>query len=287
MFDGDSIKALIAIPAYNEETRISSLLRKLGPWKNQVLVVDDASTDHTYHEITKEGFRCYRNMVNTGLSGFYKVAWDFAAAHGYTHILSLDGDGQHDPAYIPLFITALRENTIVVGNRFHHRTGIPPSKIASNLFAILLFRQYLNISLPDVACGFRAFKIDSRYNLPVTSKFGIIYEMLIFQSQRGSSIGTVPIPAIYFPDAPLDTKIDEINGLLETILRYHAVPELQRIVEAIQERSDFQTTLCDIGFLANHCPPDSYRFKVDVNQAEKMFQSLQDTLTQKTHDEPK
>lgn len=278
MAELNPIRALIAVPTYNEEARIAALLKELEPWHNDVLLVDDASTDNTFAMIQEAGFRCYRHKLNEGLSGFYKVARDYTRIKGYSHLICLDGDGQHEPAYIPNFLEALKRHSFVVGNRFHTLKGIPPSKIASNLFAILLFRNFLNITLPDVACGFRGLKTEGTCKMPLTSRFGSIYEMIICQSEHTSSIGTVPISAIYHPNDPLNTKMDELKGLLETIIRYNPANEPKAVMEAIRRQSDFSVTLSEIEFMAEFQPPGAYRFSVNLSLAEQMFGQLNNDL---------
>jgi glycosyltransferase involved in cell wall biosynthesis len=279
MHELNPIRALIAVPTYNEEARIAALLKELEPWHNDVLLVDDASTDNTFAIIKKAGFRCYHHKLNEGLSGFYKVARDYTKLKSYTHLICLDGDGQHEPAFVPHFLETMQRHPFVIGNRFHTLKGIPPSKIASNLFAILLFRNFLNITLPDVACGFRGIKIDGTCKMPLTSRFGSIYEMIICQSENGASIGTVPISAIYHPNDPLNTKIDELQGLLETIIRYNPANEPKAMMDAIHRQSDFSAKLSGVEFVAEFQPPGAYRFSVNLSLAERMFGQLNNNLT--------
>ncbi|MEI6434850.1 MAG: glycosyltransferase family 2 protein [Bacteroidota bacterium] len=264
-----NIHALIAVPAYNEEQNIPKLLTLLEPWKKDVIVIDDGSDDLTVSLARDRNFFCFTRESNLGLSAFYSTAKDHAIKHNYTHIVAIDGDGQHDPQYIPEFISALQHYDLVSGNRFHDISNIPASKIASNMFAILLFKKFLNIALPDVACGFRAMKLAVIADDTKTSQFGIIYEMLAQHALSGKQTGFVRIPATYHSNDPLNTKISEISGLLATISKYCKAPELNSINESIKSKTDFRISMFGYGFEAFYQFPDAYLFSLLYSQKVK------------------
>jgi glycosyltransferase involved in cell wall biosynthesis len=270
-----AVRALIAIPAFNEAQNILYVLSALEQWKKDVVVIDDGSLDNTAQLVIRFGFECHRQSSNKGLAGFYKTAGDIARSKGYSHLIALDGDGQHDPGCIPKFLKALETADLVSGNRFHHLAGIPSSKLASNLFAIMLFKKHLNIVHPDVACGFRGMNCSVIEGIDDSSRFGIIYEMLARHAKRGQQTDFVPIPAIYQPIDPLNTSLQEIEGLLDTIGRYNQAPEIKQIKEAIRNRINFRITLFDIEFMADFAAPGAYLFTTDTNKAALAFEGFQ------------
>ena len=254
------IKALIAVPVFNEERNISHLLSRLEQWKEDVLVIDDASRDKTARLVTEMGFQCISRKSNIGLSGFYLTAKKHALKNNYTHLISIDGDGQHDPAYIPEFIYALQKYDLVSGNRFHETSVIPESKLASNTFARLLFKTFLNLDFPDVACGFRAIRLNSltgKFHVP---RFGIIYEMLAQHALSGKSTGFVNIPAIYPENEILTTRTSEITGLLSTVYLYRPDPAISSIIMSLKNHSDFRVKLFDKEFESIYQKHGAYRF---------------------------
>ncbi|MEI7499041.1 MAG: glycosyltransferase family 2 protein [Bacteroidota bacterium] len=257
-----TIKPLIAIPTYNEAQNISDLLVRLKAWKLDVIVIDDGSHDETIGVVKKMGFNFFSRSSNIGLAGFYATAKIHALKNNYTHLIAIDGDGQHDPRYIPAFIQALQHYDLVSGDRFHDLTEIPASKIASNMFAILLFKKHLNITCPDVACGFRAMKLTAIPEKIGVSRFGIIYDMLIQHAITGKPTGFVPIQAIYHPGDPLNTKIPEINGLLSAISKYNPAPELARVMDSVSHKTELRIKLFDLIFEARYQDPDAYFFQM-------------------------
>ena len=258
-----NIKALIAIPTYNEARNISDLLCLMEPWKQDLIVIDDGSDDQTVGVVTDMGFACLSKEWNEGLTGFFSTAKLHAIKQNYTHIIAIDGDGQHDPGYIPEFIRALAHYDFVSGARFGDVSEIPASKIASNFFAIHLFKKFLNLSFPDVACGFRAMKLNAIPETTGMSGFGIIYDMLIQHAMTGKPTGFVPIPAIYHPGDPLNTKIPEIEGLLSAIGKYNPAHELAGIVDSVKHKTEFRIRLSDMIFKASYQEPDAYLFTMN------------------------
>lgn len=269
-----NIRVLIAVPAYNEEKNIPYLLDLLEPWKKDVFVIDDGSNDGTASCVREKGFRCFSRESNLGLTGFYATAKAYAEQNKYTHLISVDGDGQHDPGYISTFIDELQRYDFVSGDRFHDISGIPDSKIASNLFAILLFKKFLSITLPDVACGYRAMKIKVIPNDSSASQFGIIYDMLVRHALSGKPTGFVKIPAIYHAGVTMNTNISEITGLLTTVGMYHPSPELKRIIESIQYKNNFRINLFEFEFEAEYDSSGAYCFNTDIRQAKNYFNSI-------------
>ncbi len=256
----DIVRALIAIPAYNEEQNIQNLLAKLGTWKKDVVVIDDGSEDKTASLVRESGFTCISRESNLGLSEFFRTAKEYGLRHDYTHLIALDGDGQHDPQYIPQFIIALEKYDLVSGNRFHDLSGIPASKIASNMFAVHLFKHFLNLTFPDVACGFRGIRLTDLPDNLIMSRFGIIYDMLIQHALSGKQTGFVGIPAIYHNSHPLNTKSSEISGLLSAVSLYTPSSELRILMESLKNKNDFSICLSGIDFHAGYQPPDAYLF---------------------------
>lgn len=280
--DNRHIRALIALPAYNEEHRIGDLLMQMGHLKDDVIVIDDGSTDNTARLVTGLGFRCQSLQVNSGLTAVYTLAEKLAVENNYTHILTLDADGQHDARYIPAFLKAMEKYDLVSGSRFHEAGLIPESKIASNLFAILLFREVLNITLPDVSCGFRGWKTgqffsESPYrNEPaINQRFGIIYEMLLKHILKGKQAGFVNIPAIYHHNDPLNTKITEIAGLLSMVHKYKKSKVIQSVTDDVLNKRNFSLHLSGFRFDASLVSDEAYVFKTEITNARQFFKSIQ------------
>jgi glycosyltransferase involved in cell wall biosynthesis len=262
---------LIAIPAYNEEKYIGILLNQLEAYKNQALVVNDGSTDKTEQLIKESGFTYISNAINWGLTEFYKTSLEWAIKNGYTHMITLDSDGQHDPSFVEDFMEKVQKYDLVVGNRFTNLEPIPASKIASNLFAALLSRKIHGIILPDVACGFRGMRISTVFGGYRIEAFGVVYDMLFRFVKSGSNVGYVNIPAIYPPSDVYATKIDEIVSLLNVARQYINWLELEKILVKIIKKKDFKLRLFGHDFQAQYLDSKEYLFSTDLRKAKTYY----------------
>jgi glycosyltransferase involved in cell wall biosynthesis len=243
-------------------------------------VIDDGSTDDTARLVSGLGFLCHPQPENAGLTDAYTFAEMYARENKYTHILSLDGDGQHDPRFIPAFLEAMTRFDLVSGNRFHDPGQLPDPKIASNLFAILLFREALNIILPDVSCGFRGWKTgmfrDQAGRMGETAgsrRYGVVYEMLLKHTREGKPTGFVKIPAIYHKNDPLNTKIPEIIGLLSMVVRYKNSGAIQSILDHVLNKRNFSINLSGFRFDARVVSADAYVFETEMTNARQFLRS--------------
>ncbi len=267
-------RVLIAIPAFNEEKRIGSVLQKTEIYRNQLLFVDDGSTDQTGKLIEKAGFKCIRHRINLGLTEFYNTVLKYAAENDYTHLLTLDSDGQHEPEYISKFLTKLSKYDLVLGNRFHNQENVPEQKLASNLFAALLVRKVIGLQLPDVACGFRGMKIAPLFVNYRVQSFGIVYDMIIRYIKTQRPLDYVNIPVIYHPGTRLVTKTVEIVSLINVIRQYVDNREMERILISLERRKDFKMKLFGFEFFACYSEPMAYVFRTDQTKALQYFRSF-------------
>ncbi len=116
------MKVLIIIPAYNEEANIEKVvtnLKEVCPQYDYV-VVNDGSKDRTADICRKNGFSLIDNPINLGLSGSFQSGMKYAIRMGYDAAIQIDGDGQHDVAYIPQMVDLMEKEQldIVIGSRF-------------------------------------------------------------------------------------------------------------------------------------------------------------------------
>lgn len=267
-------RVLIAIPAFNEESRINSVLQKTECYRNQLLFVDDGSTDQTGKLIENAGFRCIRHRINLGLTEFYNTVLKYAVENNYTHMLTLDSDGQHEPECITKFLTKLEKFDLVVGNRFHNPGNVPEQKLASNLFAALLLRKVVGLQLPDVACGFRGLKIAPLFVDYRVQSFGVVYDMIIRYIKTQRPLDYVNIPVIYHPGTRLVTKTVEIVSLINVIRQYADNRDMERILISLERRKDFKMKLFGFEFIARYSEPMAYVFHTDHLKALQYFRSF-------------
>ncbi|MBF0619920.1 MAG: glycosyltransferase family 2 protein [Candidatus Omnitrophica bacterium] len=157
------MKILVIIPAYNEAGAIARTVREVlaSPLAPVVLVVDDGSQDETFEIARRTGARVVRLPVNLGIGGAVQTGYRYAAAHGFDVALQLDGDGQHDAAYLRALVEPVLNGQadLVIGSRFlSAKEGFQSSW--SRRLGIRFFRWLIagltGVRATDPTSGFRA-----------------------------------------------------------------------------------------------------------------------------------
>jgi glycosyltransferase involved in cell wall biosynthesis len=155
-----SSRALVAIPAWNEEGSIGDVIAKVNEHQPDadVLVVDDGSSDATATLAAKAGATVVSLPFNVGVGGAMRTAFLYAQRHGYTALIQVDADGQHDPADLDELIRGLEQADVVVGTRFHPNSMYfvgGPRKWAMVMLSKALSRMNRG-PISDPTSGFRS-----------------------------------------------------------------------------------------------------------------------------------
>lgn len=151
---------LVIMPAWNESESIGNTIKEVfefGP-PCDVLVVDDGSRDNTAQVAREAGATVVELPFNMGVGGAMRTGFKYARTHGYSQVIQVDADGQHDPRDIKAVLDGLRETDIVIGARFADKGTYSvrgPRKWAMNVLAWTISR-IAHTKLTDVTSGFRA-----------------------------------------------------------------------------------------------------------------------------------
>ena len=210
------------IPAYNEEKALADVIDRTLEHVDEVIVVDDGSSDKTSEVAIEAGARVIKHSVNLGKgealkSGFKSIGDD-------SIIITIDGDGQHNPSEIPDLVRPIIEDgaDLVNGSRYmngpeentpaYRRVGQKVLDIATNISA--------GTKVTDSQSGFRAFSPQSKnvFRFKDTG-FGIESEMLVDASEAGLKIVEVPITVRYDLDGSTKDPITHGVGVLFNITK--------------------------------------------------------------------
>jgi glycosyltransferase involved in cell wall biosynthesis len=154
-------KIFIVIPAYNEEKVIVSVLeeiRKVG-FEN-IIVVDDGSSDGTFEKAREFlGKNAFRHKINRGKGAATKTGIEAAKILGAEIIVTMDGDGQHDPSDIQKLIAPIlsKKFDVVLGTRLKNPAGMPWHKILANKIGNFFTWYLFGLWVTDSQSGFRAY----------------------------------------------------------------------------------------------------------------------------------
>ncbi|MGQ9777491.1 MAG: glycosyltransferase family 2 protein [Thermodesulfobacteriota bacterium] len=194
------MKTLVIIPAYNEE---NSLHKVIGGVRTHlpeadVLVVDDGSTDRTAQVAINEGGILLKNPYNMGIGATMQTGFLFAYQKGYEIVIQVNGDGQHNPKYLPFIIEPIKnkESNLVIGSRYLIREGYQSTwlrKIGIKFFVILL-RIFTGNRITDPTSGFRA--MDRRVLEEFSKEYPSDYpevEAILLLHKRGLRVKEIPV----------------------------------------------------------------------------------------------
>jgi glycosyltransferase involved in cell wall biosynthesis len=193
--------ALVVIPAFNEEDALPDTLTELARVAPDldVLVVDDGSRDATARCAAARA-RVLRLPFNLGVGGAVRAGLRYASTTGYTRVVVVDADGQHDPADVRALLAALDGGAdVAVGSRF--APGAPPYEVgrlrrAGMRVLARIVRRLAGVRLTDVTSGFRAFDREAiallARDYPVEYLADTV-EVLLRCHAAGLSIREVPV----------------------------------------------------------------------------------------------
>jgi glycosyltransferase involved in cell wall biosynthesis len=157
---------LILIPAYNEAARIVTVIeniRRVAP-EYDIVVINDGSGDDTAPLAATAGATVVSHPFNLGYGVAIQTGYKYAFANGYDYLVQIDGDGQHDPSYIPLLLAPVMSGKadFILGSRFLEVAGYEPS--LARKIGMAFFRQVVswiaNTRITDSTSGYQAFNRD-------------------------------------------------------------------------------------------------------------------------------
>jgi glycosyltransferase involved in cell wall biosynthesis len=191
-------KILALIPAYNESEHIAAVVStalKFLP----VLVVDDGSADDTSAIAKNNGALVTRQEPNQGKGTAMITGFHYGLEHGFDAVVTLDGDGQHDPTEIPLFVQEFEKNKsdLIIGQRDFHK--MPFVRMCSNTLGTWMYSWAMGQFIPDNQSGYRLISSKLMKAL-VSSKFhGFEFEveMIMRCVINKEKISWVTIKTIY------------------------------------------------------------------------------------------
>src|SRR5688572_29367665 len=192
----DRIIALIS--AYEEGPRVAAVVEAASRHL-PVLVVDDGSTDDTASAAEAAGAIVLRQHPNAGKGAALRAGFRHALADGAAAVVTLDADGQHDPAEIPTFLAAFRDRRpgLIVGRRDF--AAMPPVRRLANVLGGAAVSLALGRSIPDNQSGYRLVGRELLRAMLASEESGFEFEveMIARCIALGLPLEWVPIRTIY------------------------------------------------------------------------------------------
>ncbi|MGE0200104.1 MAG: glycosyltransferase family 2 protein [Candidatus Melainabacteria bacterium] len=204
-------KVVVVMPAYHAEKTLAQTVADIPrDWVDDILVVDDASTDRTVAVAESLGLPVIRHAENKGYGGNQKTCYAEALARGADVVVMVHPDHQYDPRLIPHLVAPLlsREADAVFGSRMlggrFFEGGMPYWKFVGNVVLTAMGNLMLSMYLTEFHSGFRAYSRRALETIPFednSDNFVFDTQMIIQCRRHGLSIHEVPISTRYFDEA--------------------------------------------------------------------------------------
>ncbi len=231
-------KWLAALPVYNEENYLDGVLAEVTKYADNVLVVNDGSSDETAQRLSNwSNVQVIHHDENRGYGAALKTAFQYAIDKKYDCLVTLDCDGQHQPKRLPEFVAAIGKADIVSGSRYLKKfpgDDAPPSgRMNINRQITDELNELLRMNLTDAFCGFKAYRVTALKRLDIQDDgYAMPLEVWVQAAMLGLSVVELAVPLIY-----LDLNRSFGGSLDDSAVRLRHYHEcIDRSVAAMKDR---------------------------------------------------
>ncbi len=233
LFEG--LAVCVIIPTYNNEGTIVSVIRDVQSLWENIIVVDDGSTDKTGQLIADiEDIEVVSYPKNRGKGYALRKGFERALEMGFDHAVTIDADGQHYAEDLQIFSDTIRENkdALLIGTRNIAEEGMPAKNTFANKFSNFWFWVETGMKLPDTQSGFRLYPlIPLKHVRFFSSRYEFEVEVLVRAAWKGIPILPVPVRVDY-PEERVThfrpfrdfTRISILNTILVLITFLYIIP---------------------------------------------------------------
>lgn len=204
------LRFAIVIPVYNHAATLRVVVEKALKITRNVIVVDDGSAEPVEASLGGLDARLLRHPQNRGKGAAILTGAAEARAMGMTHIITIDADGQHDPAEAPVFLSAMAEDpsAIIVGKR-RFDDAAPALSRFGRVFSNFWFHVQTGHSIGDIQSGFRAYPLTVLERLKLTERhYSFEIEAPVKAAWAGVPVRDVNI-SVYYP--PREDRVSHFH----------------------------------------------------------------------------
>ena len=218
---------IVCIPAYNEEVKINDVVKKALLYVDKVVVCDDGSSDNTATVAKKAGAVVVSHKTNQGYGAAISTLFDYCRKNNAEIMVTLDGDGQHNPDQIPDLISVIIKHNVdvVIGSRsLKDDKNLPSYRKTGIKIITSTINSATNLKVTDSQSGFRAYsKTAIDLIRPTESGMSASTEILLKISNNGLSMAEVPITVSYTGDTSTEHPVTHGSHVIGTTLKYVSI----------------------------------------------------------------
>lgn len=189
------MNTVAVVPAYNEADTVGPVIEGAREHVEEVVVVDDGSSDGTGDVARDHGATVIEHVFNTGVGGAVRTGYQYAIRNGYDFVVQIDGDGQHDPAQIPRLLAEAEDHDIVIASRYLNESfeDYPLVRKLGIRFFTGVVNALGGADITDVTSGFRVYRVSVLAEILHRSDRHWAVEQTLEAAQRGERITEVSI----------------------------------------------------------------------------------------------
>ncbi|NHN61478.1 MULTISPECIES: glycosyltransferase family 2 protein [Halorussus] len=226
-----SAHVVAGIPAYNEESAIGSTVLGVKRWADEVVVVDDGSTDRTPALLAEADVTVLRHDTNRGKGAAVRTLFAHARRTECDALVMLDADGQHDPADVPALAEPVVEGDadMVIGSRYLSGDALDETPIYRRFGQLVLdycTSRVTGSDLTDTQSGYRAFSPECLERLSITTDgMGVESEM----------IDSATTEELTITERAIDARYDDLEGQTHNPVK-HGLAVMLFLVRLLKRR---------------------------------------------------
>lgn len=196
-------RVCVLIPTYNNAGSLKQVISDVSAYCDDILVVNDGSTDHT--ETIIDEFSTLHKInyhPNKGKGWALRQGFAMAKSKGFEYAITIDSDGQHFASDLPQFLDKLDEekNAIIIGARNMNQESVPGGSSFGNRFSNFWFKLETGINVPDTQSGYRLYPLEKLAEISYfTTKYEFEIEVMVRAAWQGINVCAVPVNVYYAP----------------------------------------------------------------------------------------
>lgn len=206
---GHAFRPIVVAPTFNHVATLLQVMRKIEAVDLPMIIVNDGCTDATallLTDLLQQPWRVAVHVVmhdrNQGKAAAMKSGFDEAHRLGFTHAITVDTDGQHEPGDIPamLAVAAAQPLALVLGERSEHLPGYPIGSLWGRRLSNLMIYVNSGLRISDSQCGLRVYPLALIRHVQCKAKrYAFESEIITRAVWAGWPVRVVPVTSFYAP----------------------------------------------------------------------------------------